>query len=215
MIDFDKAAINALEQVFPQIQVSGCFYHLSQSIYRTVQSKGLQNLYCQSAEFALHARMIAALAFVPLPDVSQAFEELQESSPPDLEPVIDYFEDNYIGRRRRRNRGRPFFSHNLWNMHERAANEMPKTNNVVEGWHRKMVSSVNASHPNFWSFLEVLKREQTLSNVVINQAEAGQEPTKQKAKYKNCAHRICNLVRDYNNQNILTFLRGIALQLSL
>ena len=74
---------------------------------------------------------------------------------------------------------------------------MPKTNNVIiEVWHRKMVSSVNASHPNFWSFLKVLKREQTLSNVVINQAEAGQEPTKQKAKYKNCVHRICNIVRE-------------------
>ena len=34
----------------------------------------------------------------------------------------------------------------------------------------------------------------------------------QKAKYKNCAQRICNLVRDYNNQNILTSVLGTIAQ---
>ena len=215
MIDFEKAAMNALERVFPQVHVSGCFYHFSQSVYRKIQSEGLQRMYSTDAEFAIKCRMIAALAFVPQNHVVEAFEELQESSPDELGPIIDYFEDTYIGRKRRRNRAPPMFRHETWNMNERAANELPKTNNKVEGWHRKMVSAVNSCHPNFWHFLEVLKKEQTLSNVVMNQAEAGQEGEKQRLKWRNCAQRIGNLVRDFEINNVLAFLRGIAHNVSM
>ena len=110
----------------------------------------------------MHASIISALAFVPLPDVVQVFEELQESSPQNFEPVIYYFEHNYIDQSRRQNRGRPPYSHDLWNMHGRAEKEWSKTNNLVERWHRRMDSSVIASYPSFWCFLEVLKCKQTL-----------------------------------------------------
>ena len=31
----------------------------------------------------------------------------------------------------------------LWNMNERAMHDLPKTNNHVEGWHRRLLSAVN------------------------------------------------------------------------
>jgi hypothetical protein len=41
MVDFEKAAINAFQKVFntatSQISVSGCFFHLQESILRKVQ----------------------------------------------------------------------------------------------------------------------------------------------------------------------------------
>ena len=42
--------------------------------------------------------MIAALAFVPLDRVIEHFEQLQEHVSDAVTPVLDYFEDNYIGR---------------------------------------------------------------------------------------------------------------------
>jgi len=45
--------------------------------------------------------MIMALSFVPTPDVVSAFETLMESCPAEVEPVMDYWEDTYIGRSRR------------------------------------------------------------------------------------------------------------------
>jgi len=42
--------------------------------------------------------MLAALAFVPLHDVVKAFEELVDYLPESILPVVDYFEDNFIGR---------------------------------------------------------------------------------------------------------------------
>ena len=59
-----------------------------------VEAEGLQNRYQESKEFAVHIRMIAALAFVPLRDVVRAFEELQEHMSREVDPMLFYFEDS-------------------------------------------------------------------------------------------------------------------------
>ena len=40
MVDFEKAAINALEENFISV-ITGCFFHHSQNIFRHVQEQGL------------------------------------------------------------------------------------------------------------------------------------------------------------------------------
>ncbi|XP_059154938.1 uncharacterized protein LOC131940304 [Physella acuta] len=65
MIDFEMAVIKSVERVFPKCEVKGCFFHLSQNIYRKIQDSGLQQLYQVDSEFALKLRMLPALAFVP------------------------------------------------------------------------------------------------------------------------------------------------------
>ena len=46
--------------------------------------------------------MIAALAFVPLDKVVEAFETLQADLPEEMQQISDYFEDTFIGRPQRR-----------------------------------------------------------------------------------------------------------------
>lgn len=214
MLDFERAAMNAVAASFPNIEVTGCFYHLSQCIYRKVQAEGLQNRYQESEEFAVHVRMIAALAFVPLRDVVRAFEELQEHVSREVDPVLMYFEDSYIGRKRGRHRVEPMFKHNIWNVNERALNDLPKTNNNVEGWHRKMKTAMGASHPTIWCFLNIMKKEQAITNLTLNQEAAGNVPDKPRKQYKLCAQRIKVLVETYSPDNIINFLRGVSHNLS-
>ena len=58
----------------------------------------------------MQCRMIAALAFVPPGDVVTAFETLSEHLPVEFDPILDYFEDTYIGRPGRRGvRRQPLF----------------------------------------------------------------------------------------------------------
>ena len=78
----------------------GCFFHFSQAIFRKIQSLGLQVRYKDDEDLAHKVRMLAALAFVPEPDVIIAFEAVSEDFPLDGQAVIDYFEDTYIGRLR-------------------------------------------------------------------------------------------------------------------
>uniref|UniRef100_A0A915IPI5 Uncharacterized protein n=1 Tax=Romanomermis culicivorax TaxID=13658 RepID=A0A915IPI5_ROMCU len=46
-----------------------------------------------------------------------------------------YFEDSYIGRVRRNIRQNPRFLIALWNCHQLVIDNLPRTNNNIEGWH--------------------------------------------------------------------------------
>ena len=66
--------------------------------------------------------MLACLAFVPVDYVIDAFVELQSLIPNELKNVYTYFEDNYIGAKKRTkvpSRKTPRFSRELWNCYER------------------------------------------------------------------------------------------------
>ena len=53
--------------MFPLAALSGCYFHLSQNIYRKVQENHLSAL-CQDDDiFRENIRMIGAIAFLPLP----------------------------------------------------------------------------------------------------------------------------------------------------
>ena len=43
IMDFEKAAINSFEQVWPDTFIKGCFFYLTQNVWRKVQSEGLQS----------------------------------------------------------------------------------------------------------------------------------------------------------------------------
>jgi transposase-like protein len=36
MIDYERAAMNAIQTTFPNADVKGCFFHLAQNVYRKV-----------------------------------------------------------------------------------------------------------------------------------------------------------------------------------
>ena len=80
MVDFEKAAINSFENNFNAV-ISGCFFHLSQNIWRKIQSEGLTVQYQADGEFQLKLRMLMGLAFVPEQDVSDCFISLMVEFP--------------------------------------------------------------------------------------------------------------------------------------
>ena len=67
--DYELAAINSFKNCFPNAEQKGCFFHFAQSLYRKIQSEGLQQRYSNDPEFSLQLRMLAALAMVPENDV--------------------------------------------------------------------------------------------------------------------------------------------------
>ncbi|KAI6646357.1 hypothetical protein LOD99_9228 [Oopsacas minuta] len=97
MVDFEKAAINALENTFLAC-VYGCFFHLKYSIYRRIQANGLATLYQQDRDLALELMMLPCLAFVHEIDVIDCFNILMHEYPQSGKTVAKYFEDNYIGK---------------------------------------------------------------------------------------------------------------------
>ena len=80
----------------------GCFYHLCSNMGKHIQQSELQERYINDPEFALNLRMISALAFVPPNDVQNSFDQLAalicNQYGNDADGVLDYFEDNYVGK---------------------------------------------------------------------------------------------------------------------
>ena len=113
MVDYEQACINAVRQVYPQSSLVGCLFHLCKSVFRHVQSEGLQQMYMENEVFRSNVRMIPALAFVPLDDIIPAFEGLSAPCEGEEEKLLDYFEENYIGVVRRGRRRNPLFAHEL------------------------------------------------------------------------------------------------------
>ena len=131
-------------------------------------------------QFGLQLRMIAALAFLPSQDVVNSFDELcvvtRNQYDGDADEVLDYFEDTYVGCFcRNAPRRLPLFPIELWNMFNRTAEELPRTNNNIEAWRNGFQANVSSTHPTFWKFLDILLREERI--VRVRMEPAGQLST--------------------------------------
>ncbi len=125
--------------------------------------------------------------------------------------MIEYFEDNYIGRIQLRNRRKaPKYAHNLWNCYDSVTYGLAKTNNSVEGWHRRFHSLVAADHPSIWKFINGLKKEQNLNEVQINKYISGEDPQESRLLYRERAKNLENIVNSYDKNNLEFYLTGIA-----
>jgi len=91
-----------------------------------------------------------------------------------LTPLTNYFEDTWIGRLDRRNRRKPvLFPVTLWNCFKYIFENIPRTNNSVEGWHNGFESSLNACHPTIWKCIDSFKKEESLIKLQTEQLIAG------------------------------------------
>jgi len=219
-IDFEQAAILAFKETFPDAVIHGCFFHLSQNIWRRIQEAGLQNRYGSDPEFANKARCLAALAFLPTDDIIKGFEQLTNDAnfPVELDPIVDYFETNYIGnigRGRGSRRRRPTFAVSMWSQFERVKNDLPRTTNSLEGWHNALKGVVNKAHPSISALVVKLRLEESTVSNKVERIAAGHPAQRKKKKYQAVDERIKRVVDAYNNDNILPFLRNIAHNIAL
>jgi hypothetical protein len=65
-------------------------------LYRQVQKLQLVALYKADEEISLFVRQIDALAFLPLGEVEDAFKELRDRAPKELDELVDFFGVNYV-----------------------------------------------------------------------------------------------------------------------
>ena len=66
--DFERAAINAVKEVFPEITIKGCSFHFRQALMRRVQQEGLKSVYDSDSEYPAvrqWIRYIMALSLLP------------------------------------------------------------------------------------------------------------------------------------------------------
>ncbi|XP_064081858.1 uncharacterized protein LOC135198215 [Macrobrachium nipponense] len=134
--------VKAVKEELPSSNQYGCFFHLCRCVYRKVCEFGLKRRYDTDAEFSLNIRMLLALAFVPADRVVETFSALMDENifPAEALPIVDYYEDTWIGRPGRRNtRRQTKFEIEMWSCFERIQEDLPKMNNIIEGWRHEFL----------------------------------------------------------------------------
>lgn len=115
-IDFERAAINAVQAVFPgkfvlfevyfwnlDAHIQCCFFHFGQAVYRQIQSRGMAANYNSNLSFNRCCKMLVGLAFLPLNKVKGGFRSIcraieQEGNFPAAMPqFLEYFARTYVG----------------------------------------------------------------------------------------------------------------------
>ena len=212
LIDFEIAVKNAIACVFPRANITGCFFHLGQCVWRKIINVGLRERYVNEENVRTLIKMMTCTAFLPTDDVIKGFEALRnlESYNEDLDVIFDYFEDNYIGRPMSNNRRRrPKFPLSMWNVFDRLQTGLPRTNNAVEGWHTAFQGSLSCSHPTVWLLIEALRREESLQRTKYLGIMSG-EPLRKKRKYENLERRIKSIIEFREDVEITVYLRHLA-----
>lgn len=135
----------------------------NQSIHRHAQDLGLTTKIQQDRKFKNNVKLLASLAFVPVRDIRKRFVQIVEWFPKELMPLVEYFETVYVGT----TANRATFDPHILNLHEWVQKGIPRTSNLIEGWHNRFRRSLKISKPPFWRFLLALLHEQNRTENVI------------------------------------------------
>ena len=195
--DFELAATIAFKEVFPQASEAYCFFHFSQSLWRHMQELGLAAHYVQEdgLERRKEFHSCLSLAFVPPNHVLTAFRKLKANVSQDMNPLLDYIGKTYV---RNTGRRRPRYPIDTWNVYQRTLDQLDRTNNVVEAWHRRLNLLVGKAHPTLYTFLTELQKEEKYVETKREDLEQGNPPPPKHAKYRRNDERILDVVQRFN-----------------
>jgi hypothetical protein len=162
--DFELAITNAAVAVWPQVRISYCFFHFTQNLWRKIQELGFAKSYNTDQKVRMFFRSFAVMAFLPVEDVLDNGQDLALDWLKEKYPVVKYFEDTYIGEKKRGrgagSRKEPLFAVAAWNVHKRTLTGLSRTSNNIEGWHHGVNYSVLKQKQNhLLSVIDGLKLE--------------------------------------------------------
>ncbi|KAI6169993.1 hypothetical protein M3Y97_01165800 [Aphelenchoides bicaudatus] len=219
--DYEIALYSAAQNAWPDVEIRGCFFHLHQAIKRKICSKGLKRRYDNDPDFNLWSKCIASLAYVPTEKITESFEKLVQEMPDeirgDLEPILDYFEDTYIGRPIGNNKRRkPRFCPSIWSVYSRVINDQDRTNNYSEAAHKRLHKQFAMDHPTIWKFIDALKFVQEIQDKVYEEFVRGDQPAQKRKKYRSADDKIKEIVEGgLERRTVTEYLKGISTHYSI
>ncbi|XP_078504918.1 uncharacterized protein LOC144763312 isoform X2 [Lissotriton helveticus] len=216
IMDFDVNAMNAVKSVFPEIQIQGCYYHFMQAIWRSIQRHDLQLKYSTDSLLAHNLKLLCSLAFVPPQDVISTYEELQTThfyceNQEILAQMLNYFEDNWVGRFSRTGRRTPEFAIELWNCMQSVQEDTPQMNSKIEEWHNAFSQTISIKHCSLWKCLSTIQKEQSFQESKIAQCLSGEMQATSCKRIKDLRSRLKQAVADYGKLSQIEYLHNIAL----
>lgn len=220
--DFEKAAINASQRVFPCAKHKCCLFHLKQIIWRHIEGAKLDEKYLNDSDFAHKLKHISALPYIPASEIPSAFEQIKETVlPVEAEPLSDWFSKTYVNGTYKKKEIKtsplkviyekrpPTFPPELWSVADSIECGIPTTQNSIESWHMRWNTLLNGKKINIFKTLDEVKKEIKRTENDIQRILAQIErPKKRKQLQLNVRLQNHLLLKD--DMDINSFLSGIA-----
>ena len=223
MTDFEMAAINAVKDVFVGVHHFGCYFHLGQALWRRVQKEGLAQLYSDNLTVKKSIKALQALAFVPLDDIAKCFYDLSLDEVIQIDPRIEniyrYFEKTYLGFHNARMKviTPARFPPATWNMRQRTIDQLPRTDNMHEAWHKQFTNNIAVDHPTLTTLLVAIQNEQKDVEKKVQDFFDGKNVSRygDNSNYEASNRRLNNIIHTYGQRDLVSYLDSISFNLSL
>lgn len=173
--------------------------------------------------YDVQLRQLTALAFRKEEDVRDSYVELKATpffQENNLGELLEYFEYTWIGKPPNQNPENddeeqeewtdPLFPIEMWNVFDAVTHDWARTNNDVEGWHSRFSRVVQGRHLNIFKFIEKLISEEDHFRIEIARVAAGGPVPAKKPQYIRLDNRLRNLVQEYDEREVLQYLRAVA-----
>jgi hypothetical protein len=181
IVDFEQSVITAFKEIFENVKIFGCLFHLGQSIWRRVQHHNLVSYYKQNLYFKTAVRMLLALAFVPTDEILVNLKRVEiyivtNGIKNEMKELFDYFVRNFLGSFD--NIGNflevKHYNINFWSGFKRVLDRIPLTNNGIEALNMSINLKSAIANPNFCRFINLLQKEEELTRLKIIKVKNGE-----------------------------------------
>ena len=192
VMDFEWAMWDAAASIFSDTICQGCSFHFSQAIWRKVQDLGLVVPYNSSEVVRDLVHQLMASPFIPAEHVQKLYKDMERRTPEGpCQDLLQYFHDTWMTGN---------WSPKDWSVYGQGI----RTNNDVEGWHRKLNGAAGTARPSFYVSLPLLHKESETVCRQVKLVKRGKLARYQRVAYHRQQRCIFELWDKYEARDLTT-----------
>jgi hypothetical protein len=203
VIDFEKAIHQAVLNIWPNVIIIECRFHLTQAWWRKIQHLGLTADYKdKQSEIGKWLRYAFGLLYLNPSEVGDCFAfDLYDLIPSDsrVEKFADYLVNTYIDNNSE-------FPPQIW---AKASSSTALTTNACESFHSHFNESFHSSHPSLYVFVEILLGVQIDNYIKINSVEIRHKSNATTLKKQKTIDMLLNLYKS-NSITRIQFIQNVC-----